>query len=67
MTLIWIVFYLTIAILDVAMDGMFCYVAKRKFKLWPSIAVALVWPVSMPICICSAFILTRDFPEWDKD
>ena len=60
----WILFYLGIALIDMACDGALCVVAKKKYRVWASMIACLLWPITAPIEIAGAVIATKDYERW---
>jgi len=63
----WWVVYLLIMLITVEIDGYFCYLSTRRFRLRASIVLALVWPISLPLGIYACWKSTQTFPTWDND
>ena len=59
-----ILIYLAIALLDVATDGCFCVLARKRFRIKSAILAALFWPITLPLAIIGAVVATRDYPRW---
>ena len=56
--------YLAIALVALAMDAALCYAARRRLRLIPSMFMAALWPVALPIAVVVTAAATREFPDW---
>jgi hypothetical protein len=62
--MIWLYWYVSIALLSMATDSAISYVAKRRHRLVLSMLGGLTWPVSLPLCIAFSWHATRRYREW---
>ena len=62
----WIIFYLSVALISMANDGSLHFAAKRRYRAWTSFWTSLIWPITAPLEIVAAVIVTRKFERWDK-
>ncbi len=60
----FIVFYLSVMLIDMACDGALCVVAKKRYMFWRSLAACSVWPITAPIEIAGAVVVTKDYERW---
>lgn len=44
-------------------DAILCFALKRRFRLWPSLIAAALWPVVVPVAIIGAAVLTKHMPR----
>jgi len=56
--------YLIVALLNVAIDGYICAAHQKKFKLWSSVFLSLIWPITLLIDIYVCYKVTKDCPRW---
>lgn len=65
--MIWIALYFSIALIDMACDGAICYATNRKYKIKLSFIACCFWPITAPMEIYAASILSKDFPDKVKE
>jgi hypothetical protein len=56
--------YLTVALLDMAVDAEICAACSKKYNFLPSFFTALAWPITIPLRIYVISKLTRNLPKW---
>ena len=56
-----IIFYASIALVCMAMDGITSHSLKIKYKVVGSFLMAMSWPVTLPIVIFACAKRTKDF------
>lgn len=59
----YIVFYASIALLCMALDGITSYSIKIKYKIVGSFLMAMFWPVTLPVVIFACAKKTKHFDE----
>lgn len=64
--MIWIAFYLAIAMMDCATDAAICFAKQRRFQVWVAVVASLFWPITAPLTILGAAFVTRKYPIWKQ-
>lgn len=57
--------YLGIVLVLWAVDATFCASARRRFHIWRSLAMNLLWPVTLPVIVFGTAWITRNMPDFD--
>lgn len=55
--------YALVGLIVVHNDAILCFAMKRRFRLWPSLIAAALWPVVVPVAIIGAAVLTKHMPR----